>query len=150
RRRPNNLPPSPRIPNDPGAAAVARRPPSPQHPPAPEGEAQPADPAEPAGNLPGGRLTWLARWLWSAPARWLGEGSSVAQDLAGAPHGITYLRHLVRGNRIRRRASFERLDRESPPVLLLHGFLGTRGSMLPLERRLVAEGLTVFSFNLGA
>src|SRR5690606_16216706 len=36
------------------------------------------------------------------------------------------------------------------PVLLLHGFLGTRGSMLPLERRLVAEGLTVFSFNLGA
>src|SRR5690606_35327940 len=72
------------------------------------------------------------------------------QDLAGAPHGITYLRHLVRGNRIRRRASFERLDRESPPVLLLHGFLGTRGSMLPLERRLVAEGLTVFSFNLGA
>jgi pimeloyl-ACP methyl ester carboxylesterase len=92
----------------------------------------------------------LARWLWRAPARWLGEGSLVAQNLAGAPHGISYLRHLALGNRIRRRTSFDELDGERPPVLLLHGFLGTRGSMLPLERRLSAEGLTVISFNLGA
>jgi triacylglycerol esterase/lipase EstA (alpha/beta hydrolase family) len=36
------------------------------------------------------------------------------------------------------------------PVLLIHGFLGTRGSMYPLESRLVEDGFTVFSFNLGA
>ena len=34
-------------------------------------------------------------------------------------------------------------------MLLLHGFLGTRGSMFPLESRLVADGFCVFSFNLG-
>jgi pimeloyl-ACP methyl ester carboxylesterase len=131
---------------------VARRPPT--DPPSDPGELPP-ELGDRAGAGAGplrhaGRLPWLARWLWSAPARWLGEGSSVAQDLTGAPHGLSYLRHLARGNRIRRRTTFERLDNDSPPVLLLHGFLGTRGSMFPLERRLAAEGFTVISFNLGA
>ena len=40
-------------------------------------------------------------------------------------------------------------DAGTPPVLLIHGFLGTRGSMIVLERRLAADGHTVFSFNLG-
>lgn len=96
------------------------------------------------------RLRWFARWLASAPSRWLGQGSSVAQDLAGGTHGLSYLRHLARGNRIRRRTSLDEVDDTHPPVLLIHGFLGTRGSMYPLERRLADEGLTVFSFNLGA
>ena len=95
------------------------------------------------------RLPWLARWMWRAPTRWLGQGSALSQELAGAPHGLHYLRHLARGNRITRRASFESAS-EHPPVLLIHGFLGTRGSMFPLERRLAAAGITVFSFNLGA
>jgi pimeloyl-ACP methyl ester carboxylesterase len=34
--------------------------------------------------------------------------------------------------------------------LLIHGFLGTRGSLFPLEARLVEDGFCVFSFNLGA
>ncbi|HWM88833.1 MAG TPA: alpha/beta fold hydrolase [Kofleriaceae bacterium] len=93
---------------------------------------------------------WFARWLSGAPSRWLGSQSGMAQDLAGGTHGLTYLRHLARGNRIRRRASFEKVDDRHPPVLLIHGFLGTRGSMYPLERRLADEGLCVFSFNLGA
>ena len=93
---------------------------------------------------------WFARWLMGAPGRWLGRKSTVGQDLVGAPHGITYLRHLARGNRIKRRASFGKSEDGAPPVLLIHGFLGTRGSMFPLERRLEADGLTVFSFNLGA
>jgi pimeloyl-ACP methyl ester carboxylesterase len=93
---------------------------------------------------------WFARWLSGAPSRWLGRSSGVAQDLAGGTHGLSYLRHLARGNRIRRRASFETVDDRHPPVLLIHGFLGTRGSMYPLERRLADEGLCVFSFNLGA
>src|SRR5215813_4549228 len=62
---------------------------------------------------------------------------------------LSYLRHLARGNRIRRRALYESINDRHPPVLLIHGFLGTRGSMYPLERRLEADGLCVFSFNLG-
>jgi triacylglycerol esterase/lipase EstA (alpha/beta hydrolase family) len=79
----------------------------------------------------------------------LGETSPVAQDLTSGRHAISYLRHLARGNRIRRRDAFERISDERPPVLLIHGYLGTRGSMYPLERRLVTDGFCVFSFNLG-
>lgn len=93
---------------------------------------------------------WFFRWAARAPGRWLGRGSSVAQDVAGGRHGLSYLRHLARGNRIRRTASLEdQAPTSQPPVLLLHGFLGTRGSMYPLEAKLVSDGFTVFSFNLG-
>jgi triacylglycerol lipase len=40
-------------------------------------------------------------------------------------------------------------DAGHPPVLLLHGFLGTRGSMWLLERRLLDDGFTVVSYRLG-
>ena len=71
------------------------------------------------------------------------------QDIIGSGHALAYFRHLIRGNRIRRRAFFENLDADHPPVLLIHGFLGTRGSMFMLERRLTRDGVCVFSFNLG-
>jgi pimeloyl-ACP methyl ester carboxylesterase len=90
------------------------------------------------------------RWLARAPERWLGRESAVGQHLAGGSHGLEYLRNAARGNRIARRATFEHVDEAAPPVLLIHGFLGTRGSMMPLERKLVADGACVFSFNLGA
>jgi pimeloyl-ACP methyl ester carboxylesterase len=35
------------------------------------------------------------------------------------------------------------------PVLLIHGFLGTRAAMLPLEQRLKFRGFPVFSVHLG-
>jgi triacylglycerol esterase/lipase EstA (alpha/beta hydrolase family) len=73
----------------------------------------------------------------------------VGEDLRGGSHALSYLRHLARGNRIRRRAFFDTINDRHPPVLLIHGFLGTRGSMYPLERRLTADGICVFSFNLG-
>ncbi len=95
------------------------------------------------------RSSWLARWIAEMPSRWLGRRSGVGQDIAGGADGLAYLRHLARGNRIRRQASFEALDPERPPVLLIHGFLGTRGSMYMLERRLVEDGFVVVSFNLG-
>lgn len=82
-------------------------------------------------------------------ARLVGNESPVKQDLTGGRHALAYLRNLARGNRIRRRAFFESVREDQPPVLLVHGFLGTRGSMYPLERRLGAEGRCVFSFNLG-
>lgn len=97
------------------------------------------------------RSSWLLRWAIGAPSRWLGRKSSVGQDLAGGADGLSYLRHLARGNRIRRGASFEKVTGgDDVPLLLIHGFLGTRGSMYLLERRLVDDGFIVVSFNIGA
>ncbi|MEO8706158.1 MAG: hypothetical protein ABI867_39375, partial [Kofleriaceae bacterium] len=92
---------------------------------------------------------WLVRWALEAPRRWLGKRSPLGQDMTGGADGLSYLRHLVRGNRIRRGATFEQVTPQSPPVLIIHGFLGTRGSMYMLERRLVDDGFVVVSFNLG-
>lgn len=95
------------------------------------------------------RSSWLVRWAADAPSRWLGRKSTVGQDLAGGTHGLTYLAGLVRGNRTQRQAAFDKLDPAAPPVLVIHGFLGTRGSMYLLERRLVDDGFVVVSFNIG-
>lgn len=95
------------------------------------------------------RSSWVARYLAETPSRWLGRRSTVGQDLAGGADGLTYLRGLVRGNRVNRKASFEGPEAGSPPVLLIHGFLGTRGSMYLLERRMVEDGFVVVSFNIG-
>jgi pimeloyl-ACP methyl ester carboxylesterase len=95
------------------------------------------------------RPSWLKRWALEAPRRWLGKRSTIGQDVASSADGLSYLRHLIRGNRIRRGAAFEDVTPESPPVLIIHGFLGTRGSMFMLERRLVDDGFVVVSFNLG-
>ncbi len=95
------------------------------------------------------RSSWLVRWAVGAPSRWLGRKSTVGQDLTGGADGLSYLRNLARGNRIRREATFEKLNGEDVPLLLIHGFLGTRGSMYLLERRLVEDGFLVVSFNIG-
>ena len=92
---------------------------------------------------------WLVRWALEAPKRWLGRRSTIGQDVVGGADGLSYLRHLVRGNRIRRGAAFDQVTPEAPPVLIIHGFLGTRGSMYMFERRLVQDGFVVVSFNLG-
>ena len=108
--------------------------------------------AEKKSNAPASiirRSSWLARYLAEAPSRWLGRRSAVGEDLAGGADGLQYLRGLVRGNRVRRQAAFDQPDAESPPVLLIHGFLGTRGSMYLLERRMVEDGFVVVSFNIG-
>lgn len=96
------------------------------------------------------RSSWLVRWALGAPSRWLGKKSTVGQDLAGGADGLSYLRNLARGNRIRREAKLESTPDHKVPLLLIHGFLGTRGSMYPLERRLVDDGFIVVSFNIGA
>jgi triacylglycerol lipase len=95
------------------------------------------------------RSSWLMRWALEAPSRWLGRRSTIGQDVVGGADGLSYLRHLIRGNRLRRRDAFGEMTPESPPVLIIHGFLGTRGSMYMLERRLVADGFVCVSFNLG-
>ncbi len=95
------------------------------------------------------RPSWLKRWALEAPRRWLGKRSTINQDVVGGADGFSYLFHLMRGNRIRRGAGFNEVTPEAPPVLIIHGFLGTRGSMYLLERRLVDDGFVVVSFNLG-
>ncbi len=95
------------------------------------------------------RSSWLMRWALEAPRRWLGKRSTIGQDMTGGADGLSYLRGLVRGNRIQRGVAFDKLTPQAPPVLIIHGFLGTRGSMFMLERRLVEDGFVVVSFNLG-
>ena len=78
------------------------------------------------------RSSWLLRWALEAPSRWLGRRSTIGQDVVGGADGLSYLRHLIRGNRLRRRDAFAEVSPASPPVLIIHGFLGTRGSMYML------------------
>src|SRR5262245_25097278 len=66
-------------------------------------------------------------------SRLLPDTEPIRQDLLSSGHAVAYVRSLMRGNRIRRRAVLERIDAGHPPVLLIHGFLGTRGSMFMLE-----------------
>ncbi len=110
------------------------------------------DPKKPKGAIQSQiqRSSWLLRWALDAPSRWLGKRSTVGQDLAGGADGLSYLRHLARGNRTPREVNFEKIAATSPPILLIHGFLGTRGSMYLLERRLLDDGFVVVSFNIGA
>jgi pimeloyl-ACP methyl ester carboxylesterase len=97
-----------------------------------------------------------------ARARRLGQELSdgVAGNLADSRHGAVYLRQLLRGNRARRaqapvstpevRKTAARPDGAAqPPVLLIHGYLATRGSLHLLEHRLVERGLIVMSYPLG-
>lgn len=73
--------------------------------------------------------------------------SRVRDAVDSVAHGYDYTRHLVRGNRIR--GDLSRPTEGLPPVVLVHGFLGTRGTMLPLTRRLQAGGRVVFSYAYG-
>ncbi len=57
-----------------------------------------------------------------------------------------YLDLDPRGNRVERRADFDRCPR---PVLLLYGLFATRRTMEVLERRLRRDGYCVFSIDLG-
>jgi triacylglycerol esterase/lipase EstA (alpha/beta hydrolase family) len=81
------------------------------------------------------------------------DSDPLRQDLLSGGHTMSYLRHLVRGNEIKDKrfpeARFDQLNPKNPPVLLIHGFLGTRGSMYVLEQRLLRDGFSIFSFNLG-
>ena len=62
-------------------------------------------------------------------------------------HSLGYARHLLRGNRIAGDLSW--VQPGTRPVVLLHGFLGTRGTMQPLTRRFQADGRVVFSYHHG-
>lgn len=65
----------------------------------------------------------------------------------GVSHGAAYARHLIRGNHLQADMRWSRPG--VPPVLLAHGFLGTRGTMLPLSERFQRDGRAVFSYHHG-
>jgi len=62
---------------------------------------------------------------------------------------LTYLRNLLRGSRYTHAPQPDAPGRDQPPVLVLHGYLGTRGAMYLLERRLLRDGFSAHSFPLG-
>ncbi len=61
---------------------------------------------------------------------------------------VSWMRHTLRGNRIPPSGPWKR-GHERSPVLLIHGYLGTRGSLHVLEQRLTSLGHLVLSYRLG-
>lgn len=89
-------------------------------------------------------------WLGPVKAGLQGLGKGVVDS----QHTAVYLRQLLRGNRGPAAAAdiappTGADDAPHPPVLLLHGYLATRGSLHLLERRLHERRHLVFSYRLG-
>jgi pimeloyl-ACP methyl ester carboxylesterase len=80
-------------------------------------------------------------------------GREVADNVADSGHAAVYLRQLFRGNRAQRpqrgQPEVAPSGAGQPPVLLIHGYLATRGSLHLLERHLAEHGLIVISYPLG-
>jgi triacylglycerol lipase len=76
----------------------------------------------------------------------------LGREVLDSGHAAVYLRQLLRGNRARRE-HVDGPDPEAgppgPPVLLIHGYLATRGSLHLLERHLTQRGHVVMSYPLG-
>ena len=64
-----------------------------------------------------------------------------------ARHTAAYARHLLRGNSVAGDVAWT--SPGAVPVVLTHGFLGTRGTMQPLTRRFQRDGRVVFSYSHG-
>lgn len=62
-------------------------------------------------------------------------------------HSMAYARHLARGNHFTGDMSWTKPG--TPPVMLAHGFMGTRGTMIPLTQRFQSDGRVVFSYHHG-
>jgi pimeloyl-ACP methyl ester carboxylesterase len=81
-------------------------------------------------------------------------GRMVGNGVADSGHTAVYLRQLLRGNRaapvfVAPPQAGRSAGAGAPPVLLLHGYLATRGSVHLLEQRLRARGHVVMTYRLG-
>ena len=77
---------------------------------------------------------------------------NLSREIADSGHSAIYLRQLLRGNRATREHVPSPDAREAPsgrPVLLIHGYLATRGSLHLLEQNLTRRGHVVMSYKLG-
>lgn len=72
-------------------------------------------------------------------------------EVADSGHTAVYLRQLLRGNRVPPAAASTPapVALDAAPVLLIHGYLATRGSLALLERRLHDRRHLVLSYRLG-
>jgi pimeloyl-ACP methyl ester carboxylesterase len=94
--------------------------------------------------------------LWARVAQ---LGRSLGDGVVDSGQAALYLRQLIRGNRgapsiaYRAEGLFDpppQPSAESPPVLLIHGYLATRGSVHLLERRLTEKNHVVMTYPLGS
>jgi pimeloyl-ACP methyl ester carboxylesterase len=81
----------------------------------------------------------------------------LTDNVADSGHAAVYLRQLLRGNRgdrghvtsdVASKAPAEATG-TGPPVLLIHGYLATKGSLHLLEQHLAQRGHVVMSFRFG-
>lgn len=70
--------------------------------------------------------------------------SDLGSDLA---HVVSYAKYNSKGNRIEKK--YFAAEASQPPVVLIQGFLSTRGVLEPLESYLRATGRDVVSIDLG-
>jgi len=73
----------------------------------------------------------------------------IAGGVTDSGHSAIYLRQLIRGNRSPHAEAAPAANAAQPPVLLIHGYLATRGSLHLLERHLADRGHIVISYPLG-
>ena len=79
---------------------------------------------------------------------------NLGREVADSGHAAVYLRQLFRGNFAAREHLHAPPGEPRPapserPVLLIHGYLATRGSLHLLERNLSRRGHVVMSYKLG-
>jgi pimeloyl-ACP methyl ester carboxylesterase len=78
----------------------------------------------------------------------------LTDSVVDSGHSAVYLRQLIRGNRGDRAHAAPNLETGTPsegatPVLLIHGYLATKGSLHLLEQQLARRGHVVMSFRFG-
>jgi pimeloyl-ACP methyl ester carboxylesterase len=81
----------------------------------------------------------------------------LTENVVDSGHAAVYLRQLLRGNRGDRGHANVHVDGATeadkhaagPPVLLIHGYLATKGSLHLLEEHLARRGHVVMSFRFG-
>jgi len=76
-------------------------------------------------------------------------GREIAGSVTDSADSAVYLRQLIRGNRAPHAPAASSAEAGRPPVLLIHGYLATRGSLHLLGRHLADRGHIVFSYPLG-
>jgi pimeloyl-ACP methyl ester carboxylesterase len=82
---------------------------------------------------------------------------NLTENVLDSGHSAVYLRQLLRGNRGDRAHVAVAVDQDAPaaerapgpPVLVIHGYLATKGSVHLLEQQLARRGHVVMSFRFG-
>jgi pimeloyl-ACP methyl ester carboxylesterase len=76
-------------------------------------------------------------------------GREIAASVTDSADSAVYLRQLIRGNRAPHTQASSTAGTGRPPVLLIHGYMATRGSLHLLGRQLAERGHIVISYPLG-